>query len=369
MKGNDNVKGFKGLIVISAVISMLTVSAYAADTYDASYKIEMKDGIVSVTEDELYSEKDNSNLLVKVIKYIGDESTEIFSGKLKDYDGGKWVNTDFSEIQFMVIFDWDSLEDEAIYIIPQNDITSEGITLNPSVNEVENEVSENVVQSTTNVENITYDITYTVENGYMNIAYNVSNGASKEQTVTMIAALYKENLFQGLITEPLSLQAQETKKGYLALKLPETDLDKYKVRMMVWDSFAGMRPLGNAKTVNNIGGGLNEKTIILSSSANSEVKVFMNSETLVKNDTAEHIIKYNPQKLEPIDLCGFTYEKETGSGEIANTGITIKSVDVENGKIIYTFDMSQGRTTGINNFIKFKALTDLSGEEITYVIQ
>lgn len=361
-------KGFRYFIAIFAAMSMVSTLVYAADV--SNNNTIFKEEIIS-TKDELVINNDNSNLLVKVVKYVGNESTEIFSGKLKDYDNGSWGFLDFSEAQFAVIFEWndDPTDDEVVYIIPQNDVISEEITLNPSVNEVENEVFENVVQSTTSVENITYDITYTVENGYMNIVYDVTNGVSKEQTVTMIAALYKEKLFQGLITEPLSLQAQETKKGYLALKLPETDLDKYKVRMMVWDSFAGMRPLGNAKTVNNIGGGLNEKTIVLSTSANSEVKVFMNSETLVKNDTAEHIIKYNSQKLEPTDLCGFTYEKETNSGQIANTGITIKSVDSINGEIIYTFDMPQGRTTGINNFIKFKALTDLSGEEITYVIQ
>lgn len=256
---------------------------------------------------------------------------------------------------------------DKIILITENGLISSTKDLNVGASVIK--ISEKIIQSTSNVENITYDIKYTVENGYMNIVYDVTNGVSREQTVTMIAALYKGDLFQGLQTEPLSIQAQGKQKGYLALKLPETDLDKYKVKMMVWDSFAGMRPLGNAKNVNNIEGGLNEKTIVISSSANNEIKVFMNSESLVKNDNAEHCIKYNPQKLEPIDLCGFTYEKETDSGAIANTGITIKSVDVANGEIIYTFDMPQSSTTGINNFIKFKALTDLSGEEITYVIQ
>ena len=47
----------------------------------------------------------------------------------------------------------------------------------------------------------------------------------------------------------------------------------------------------------------------------------------------------------------------------------IQSIDTQNGKIIFNFDLPEGRNTGINNIVKFRALSDVSGEEIIYEIQ
>lgn len=82
----------------------------------------------------------------------------------------------------------------------------------------------------------------------MRIVYDITNGSSKEQNVNMIAALYKRDFFQKVIAKPVNVPSQQTKSDSIELKLPETDLEQYKVRMMVWDSWPGMSPLGSVKT-------------------------------------------------------------------------------------------------------------------------
>ena len=47
----------------------------------------------------------------------------------------------------------------------------------------------------------------------------------------------------------------------------------------------------------------------------------------------------------------------------------IQSIDTQNGKIIFNFDLPEGRNNGINNIVRFKALSGASGEEIIYEIQ
>ena len=82
-----------------------------------------------------------------------------------------------------------------------------------------------------------------------------------------------------------------------------------------------------------------------------------------------HTIVYDAKKIAPVDLCGFTYERELSSAEISGTGITIVEADLTNGIIVYCFSAEKGRNTGINNIINFKALTSVSDAEIKYTIQ
>lgn len=85
---------------------------------ELTYKMTVNNGNVSITEDSLISSEDYSDMLVNVIKTKNGQQSTIYSGKLGGYENGLYSKTDFSEINFMIIFDWDSMEDEAIYIIP-----------------------------------------------------------------------------------------------------------------------------------------------------------------------------------------------------------------------------------------------------------
>ncbi len=114
---------FKKVIAICAMLGLLYSTAFA-ETNTITYKAKMENGEVTVEEKNLIGEVDNSNLDVNVIKQQGDTRTTIFAGKLKDYDNGRWANLDFSEIQFALILDWDTMENEAICIVPAKSDTA-----------------------------------------------------------------------------------------------------------------------------------------------------------------------------------------------------------------------------------------------------
>ena len=90
-----------------------TITAFAEET-TATQNVTTKDDLI----DNINSDTDSSEIEVRVVKQKGDDQITIFTGKLKDYDNGKWISIDFSDIQFFVLLDWDSMESEAIYIVP-----------------------------------------------------------------------------------------------------------------------------------------------------------------------------------------------------------------------------------------------------------
>lgn len=134
--------------------------------------------------------------------------------------------------------------------------------------------------------------------------------------------------------------------------------------------YGSLRPLGKYKTVNDIDSYLREKLIYVTTTENAEFKIFMNASTVKGGDSdMVHTITYDTTKVVPIDLCGFTYENELSTTAIENTNVVIDSVDTTNGIIKYHFLTDTGRNTGINNIIKFKALTSITDAEIKYIIQ
>lgn len=236
----------KQILTTFVAISMLAVSAHAEDTYDASYKIEMKDGIVSVTEDELYSETDNSNLLVKVIKYVGDESTEIFSGKLKDYDNGSWGFLDFSEAQFAVIFEWndDPTDDEVIYIIPQTEDKNNTIDIYNNKTTLNTEEGK-AYNSSEPYKYGLFDIEATDKTGNKinslkkaeNIAsITVVKNTDEELTGTIYLAIYDDKKL--IDVKNVEISSMQEDKSYVKYNL-NYDLknitSKTNVKVMLWD--------------------------------------------------------------------------------------------------------------------------------------
>ena len=112
-------------LLTMCILSASLISGNMLSVYAEKTAIETVSEIEETSElkDELASDTDNSELDVKVIHQTGDEQSTVFEGKLKDYDNGKWVNMDFADINFFVIFDWDSIENESTYIIPKSNDT------------------------------------------------------------------------------------------------------------------------------------------------------------------------------------------------------------------------------------------------------
>ena len=92
-------------IATSIIAMYMLMGTVFAETDTLTYKAKTENGEATVEEKNLIGEIDNSNLEVNVIKQQGETRTTIFTGKLKDYDNGRWINLDFSEIQFALIFD------------------------------------------------------------------------------------------------------------------------------------------------------------------------------------------------------------------------------------------------------------------------
>lgn len=115
----------KRMISALAALSIFSVSVLAsADaSSNLSYKITADSEKISVTENKLTDQTDYSDLNVNVIKDINGQQTTIYSGALGGYADGAFSNMDFSEKDFIVIFDWDTTENEAIYIVPVSEKT------------------------------------------------------------------------------------------------------------------------------------------------------------------------------------------------------------------------------------------------------
>ena len=105
----------KRTIALLIMFLMLSTITFAEETKTVSFKATVSDGDVTVEETELISDIDNSDLLVKVTKVTDNKESVIYEGILGEYDNGLWAFTDFSDIDFLVIFDWESMENEAIY--------------------------------------------------------------------------------------------------------------------------------------------------------------------------------------------------------------------------------------------------------------
>lgn len=114
---------FKRVISIILVSFMFTLNVFAEETYNASYRIDIdKEQGITVEETTLDGEIDNSSLEVTVIKKSGEDETVIYTGPLGEYEDGIWSFTDFSEIQFLVVFYWEGPDNEALYIIPTDKV-------------------------------------------------------------------------------------------------------------------------------------------------------------------------------------------------------------------------------------------------------
>jgi uncharacterized repeat protein (TIGR02543 family) len=86
--------------------------------------------------------------------------------------------------------------------------------------------------------------------------------------------------------------------------------------------------------------------------------VNVNVENVTTFTGVTYTITYDSTKLQISDLCTFTYQKETVTGAIAGTGITITGAS--SGIITFTVDKSipsGSKWTGVLNILEFKALT------------
>lgn len=221
---------------------------------------------------------------------------------------------------------------------------------------------------------IEYDVVYTVTNTdnvtTLNATFTVTNSENGIEEPLLIAAIYDDGRLVTLETAQPEIASGATINETVTVVIPEDKTETYYVKLFAWEGSSSIRPLGKYKTVNDIDSYLREKLIYITSEKNSTFNIFMNATTAKGgDDSMVHTIEYDSTKVVPIDLCAFTYEKEISAVEIPNSNIVIEFVDSENGIIKYRFLNDAGRNSGINNVIKFKALTSITDSEIKYTIQ
>lgn len=247
-----------------------------------------------------------------------------------------------------------------------------GNDTNVRSNVLSNESEQQTV--TSSVDLIEYDVVYTVttaDNATMLTAtFTVTNNEVGNESPLLIAAIYDDGRMVNIQTVQPTINSGATVNEIVSIVIPEDKTETYYVKLFAWEGSSSIRPLGKYKTVNDIDSYLREKLIYITAAENSTFNIFMNATTAKGgDDSMVHTIEYDALKVVPIDLCGFTYEKELSAVEIPSSNIVIEFVDSENGIIKYKFSNDAGRNSGINNVIKFKALTSIMDSEIKYSIQ
>ncbi len=155
----------KKITMLIMALCMLSANGLA-ETQNTTFKATINGENVSVKEDNLTINEDNSNLLVNVIKYKGDQQTIMYSGALSGYADGMYSDVEFSKIQCLFVFDWDGSEDEAICIIPSSTQAISDTTVSNTAHDTISDENIIVSQNTLSTGTIQTNISLMYNNKY-----------------------------------------------------------------------------------------------------------------------------------------------------------------------------------------------------------
>ncbi len=240
---------------ISVVLSvfMLTATVFAENnTTTKTFKATTDGNDISITETDLYGDIDNSNLSVKVIEQIGEQSTTVYTGLLSGYDNGAWNNVDFSDINFLVLLEWES--DVVIYIIPIN----EQNTIN-SINAASEENDNGTQENSENTLSVTETVSITsqikingvnvgetglriIDNANMQCDFSISNTSETAKSTAVILATYSST--GALVNvETFSTEIDENDTENISFVYQFNGETEHSARLMFWNSLSGMMPI------------------------------------------------------------------------------------------------------------------------------
>lgn len=245
-------KIIKTIIAMLLVLSNTLLMVTAEETKNVSYKatVNFDTGDVSVEETEITGPKDFSNLQVRVTMPSEDgTSIEIFEGLLKDYDGGKWVNIDFSEIDIMTLLNWET--GEVRYIYPQfsnstSILSTESVTDNISENTsqampISNDLSI-VSQIKINGVNVGENGVRIIDDANMLCTFNVSNSALTSKTAKIFLATYTETgKLHTVRSFGVEVDAETTENVEVVYQFDAAN--EYTGKIFFWDSLSTIMPL------------------------------------------------------------------------------------------------------------------------------
>ena len=234
------------------LFSFLITTVHASETTSYSYKatIDFETGESTVVEEQLTGAVDYSSLMVKVTRTSSGITSTIYTGTLGGYDNGIWSNVDFSDIQGLLVFDWES--EDSIWITP--------VAMNATAN---SSVEKNNITSQTKQESglmaITSDLAVTsniklngvmvgedgmriIDNANMLCTLGVSNSSTRDDSITAILATYTiEGRLHNIRTFNVDVPAGQTNSVEIVYQF---DADKeFSGKLMIWNTFANLMPV------------------------------------------------------------------------------------------------------------------------------
>lgn len=325
------------LLIMTGVNNSITVAAFEDEPE--------KNEISVISNEEVY-DIDGSELDVEVIKQSGDEKTTIFTGKLKDYDNGRWIHLDFSKVQFFFIFEWEGPSDEAVCIIP---IKESNIT---NTQKAEHNISSKSLQNKDNVQtneiyeygihdievkNANNERVNALKNGVVLSAVTISKNTDKDTAATIYAAIYDDGKLKDLKMVPVDLQ--QSNKSYtkydLNLILGEIT-PKTSVKLMVWN--------GN----NLIPYALN---LDMFYNFRNYIQVTANQTytfpVLKHNQGSKFKISYDEKMFSVIDLCKDTLIYDVQTGVVSDN---IRIDEISNGSFVFSV-IGDDNAVCVNRFV------------------
>ena len=358
----------KALITAASILAILFQSSVYADTNQVISKSEQLDevSIGTIVPNVI----DSSNVLVEVtLTPNGGETSVIYTGTLDGYKDGMLNDIDFSEVDAVILFDWETDDTYVIKKVEEiryqseinNILMSSGLiqpTLNISANYY---INDDLITGDFQSENIgSGDELYA--------SYSITNQGNASQEVHLILCLYDDNhrLLNTSITSE-TVMANETRTVEETL-LIGNDVDNCYAKVLLWDSLSGLYPLYNPVQIGNVNVSQNVSSATVECVLNKEYNLVTTVENMHFNDDGIYTIKYNPDALQVIDLCSLTYKKELEVGTISGTNITILSVNPVSGEIVFKNpNTNDSSVSKVLNSIKFKGL--ISNEQTVITIE
>lgn len=357
--------------IITVAVSILTVLLQGYVYADNNQALSNPGKLDEVSVGKIVpNELDNSNVLVEVtLTTSSGESSVIYTGVLSGYDEEMLEYVDFSAVDAVILFDWETDDTYVIKrieeTISQNEINnvlmSTGL-IQPNLNISANYyINDNLITGDFQNENI-------CAGDELNASYSITNQGNASQEVHLILCLYDDNhrLLNTSITSE-TVMANETRTVEETL-LIGNDVDNCYAKVLLWDSLSGLYPLYNPVQIGNVNVSQNVSSATVECVLNKEYNLVTTVENMHFNDDGIYTIKYNPDALQVIDLCSLTYKKELEVGTISGTNITILSVNPVSGEIVFKNpNTNDSSVSKVLNSIKFKGL--ISNEQTVITIE
>jgi len=368
----------KHVVAMVIAYAMLTCTAYAEEAKDIP-TMEASAGIsVSVVEKDSTVIIDNSDMLVKIVRYINDVETIIYQGPLGEYGESLCDDIDFSSIDFAVIFNWDD-PDDIIYVVPITETNETDRVIDVEENHQQMfSLTPQVVEPSLNIQSEFYINNFEIAenlasqninvNDTLSAQYTIYNSATQEQSVQLMLCLYSQDgRMLDVATISDTVEPNSTKVIEKSLTVGPNITSCY-AKVFLWNGFDTLRPLHNTLEIGTERESVEVVNAIVNCMTGEEYNLVTTVENMPSNDEGIYTITYNPSKLEIVDLCSLTYKKEIDAGLISGTNITILSVDEENGKIVFKNpNTNNSNASKVLNSIKFRSL--VSSEQTVITIE